>query len=92
VSPASIVGWSAAGLLVLTIGAQTLEQYRSRSTKGVSPWLFVGQTAASTGFLIYAAMLGDPVFVTTNVLLIGSALTGLALYHRNRRAERRRVS
>jgi hypothetical protein len=26
------------------------------------------ESAASSGFLIYAAMLGDPVFVTTNVL------------------------
>ncbi|HJL17575.1 MAG TPA: hypothetical protein RMH99_18065 [Sandaracinaceae bacterium LLY-WYZ-13_1] len=86
---ASFIGWGAAGLLVLTIGAQTLEQYRSDSTAGVSPWLFVGQVAASTGFLIYAALLGDPVFVSTNVLLIGSALTGLALYRRNRRRERR---
>ena len=46
--------------------------------------MFVGQIAASTGFLIYSVMQSDAVFVVTNALLLLSALTGLVVMWRNR--------
>ena len=81
------IGWAAAVVLLLTIGSQTWKQHRARTARGVSLWLFAGQIAASTGFLIYAARIGDAVFVVTNVLLIASAIVGLALVIRNRRLD-----
>ena len=56
-----------------------------RSTRGVSKWLFVGQLAASTLFVIYSALLGNWVFVVTNALLLLAALVGEFIYLRNRR-------
>lgn len=83
------IGWGAAVVLLLTIGSQTWKQYTARTARGVSVWLFVGQIVASAGFLTYAALIGDPVFVVTNVLLIGSAVVGLGLVVRNRRLDAR---
>lgn len=81
---AQVVGWSASVVLLFTIGAQVLRQWRSATNEGVSSWLFVGQVTASTGFLIYSVMQSDAVFVVTNALLLLSALTGLVVMWRNR--------
>lgn len=81
------IGWAAAVVLLLTIGNQTWKQYTARTARGVSLWLFIGQIAASSGFLLYAARIGDPVFVVTNILLIVSAAIGLGLVVRNRRLD-----
>ena len=78
------VGWLAAGILLLTIGRQVWTQWRSRSTAGVSRWLFVGQTASSIGFVAYSVAVRDPVFIVTNALMLLTALLGLWLYWRNR--------
>lgn len=82
-----LVGWGAAAVLLFTVTSQSLRQWRARSTEGVSPWLFSGQLTASTGFTIYSIMLGDTVFIVTNVLLMMSATVGLVAYWRKRRTE-----
>ncbi len=46
-----LIGWGATLILLLTISSQVYEQWRSRSTQGVSHWLFAGQLAASAGFV-----------------------------------------
>ncbi|MGB9982121.1 PQ-loop repeat-containing protein [Herbaspirillum sp. AP02] len=83
-----LIGWGATLILLLTISSQVYEQWRSRSTQGVSHWLFLGQLAASTGFVTYSLLQGDWVFVVSNVFLLGTALLGQILYLRNRRRQR----
>ncbi|WDZ98287.1 SemiSWEET family transporter [Herbaspirillum sp. WKF16] len=80
-----MIGWSATLVLLLTISSQVYQQWRTRSTKGVSPWLFAGQLLASTGFVTYSALQGDWVFVVSNVFLLLTALLGQWLYLRNKR-------
>lgn len=77
------IGWCAAAILLLTIGRQVYTQWRDRSSAGLSKWLFVGQLAASTGFVIYSWLLGNWVFVVTNVLMLATAAVGQWLYLRN---------
>lgn len=84
-----IIGWASAAILILTISRQVLKQYRTRSTAGVSHWLFIGQCAASTGFVIYSALVEDMVFVVANFFILATAVTGQFIYLRNRRLEQR---
>jgi uncharacterized protein with PQ loop repeat len=81
-----VIGWSASAVLVVTIASQIFRQYRTGTSKGVSTWLFVGQSIASLGFTVYSAMVGDKVFIFTNALMLVSALVGLGLvlHHRQR--------
>jgi uncharacterized protein with PQ loop repeat len=80
------IGWLSSLILLATIVSQVRQQWLERSTKGVSRWLFVGQTAASTGFTVYSALVGNWVFTVTNALLLISSLTGLAITrHFNKR-------
>jgi hypothetical protein len=53
--------------------------------RGISPWLFVGQLAASAGFAIYSWLVANWVFLCTNIALLLTALAGEAIYLRNRR-------
>lgn len=78
------VGWTAAVILLLTMARQVRSQWTSGAVAGVSSWLFVGQVAASLGFTIYSALLGNAVFVLTNALLLINAVTGLWIDRRNR--------
>ena len=71
-----LVGWTAAAILLLTLGRQVYTQWRDRTSKGVSRWLFVGQCAASVGFLLYSWLLKNWVFVVTNGLILATALVG----------------
>ena len=80
-----MIGWAAAAVLLATICRQVYTQWRERSTRGVSKWLFVGQLAASTLFVIYSALLQNWVFVVTNALLLVTALVGELIFLRNRR-------
>ncbi|QJQ01360.1 hypothetical protein C798_14280 [Herbaspirillum rubrisubalbicans Os34] len=82
-----LIGWGATLILLLTISSQVYEQWRSRSTQGVSHWLFAGQLAASAGFVTYSLLQGDWVFVVSNVFLLLTALLGQVLYLRNRRRQ-----
>ena len=81
------VGWLAAGILLLTISRQVWTQWRSGTSAGVSRWLFVGQIAASIGFVAYSAAVRDRVFVVTNSLMLVAALLGLWIFWRNRNRE-----
>ena len=82
-----LIGWAAATVLLLTIGRQVFTQWRDRTTTGLSRWLFVGQLAASTGFVVYSWLLGNWVFVVTNVLMLITAGIGQWLYQRNKGRE-----
>lgn len=86
---AELVGWSAAFILLLTISRQVYTQWRNRSTQGLSRWLFIGQLAASTGFVVYSWALGNWVFVMSNVLILITAGVGQWIYVRNKRSEER---
>jgi uncharacterized protein with PQ loop repeat len=79
-----LIGWASTIILLLTVSSQVLQQWRSKSSAGVSHWLFTGQLAASTGFVVYSAAQGDWVFVVSNVLMLLTALTGQYLYLHNR--------
>lgn len=82
-----IVGWMASIILMLTISRQVYTEWRTRSTAGVSHWLFIGQCAASLGFVVYSALLSNWVFVSTNVFLLVTAVVGQVIYRRNKRRE-----
>jgi MtN3 and saliva related transmembrane protein len=83
------IGWFSSFVLVLTIGNQVYKQWKTGTSKGVSKWLFVGQITASTGFTIYSVMVRNWVFVVTNALMLVSALVGIVIVLKHRRAERR---
>ena len=74
-------------MLLITIGRQVLAQWRSGTTQGLSRWLFIGQLAASTGFIIYSWLLRNWVFVVTNVLMLATAAIGQWIFLRNVRRE-----
>jgi len=82
-----LIGWCSAAVLLLTIGRQVLAQWRSGTTQGLSRWLFIGQLAASTGFIIYSWLLRNWVFVVTNVLMLATAAMGQWIFLRNVRRE-----
>ena len=79
------IGWAAAAILLLTLGRQVYTQWRDRTSKGVSRWLFVGQCAASVGFVVYSWLVGSWVFVVTNALILVTAVVGEFIYLRNRK-------
>lgn len=81
-----LIGWFASLVLVITIAYQVLSQWRSGTSKGVSRWLFVGQFIASASFTVYAALVGNTVFIVTNSMLALSACVGLGVWVVHRRA------
>ncbi len=82
-----VIGWISTGVLVATVGRQAFSQWKEKSTKGQSKWLFIGQLAASTGFVVYSWQLDNLVFVVSNVFLLVIAAIGQFLYLRNRKRE-----
>lgn len=82
-----LIGWAAAAILVVTIGSQVYKQWHDHTSRGVSLWLFVGQIAANALFLTYAALTGDPVFMTANGLLLITSLIGLYIKYRHHQRE-----
>lgn len=83
--PADWLGWAASAVLLVTLGRQVFVQWRERSSQGVSSWLFVGQVTASVGFVVYSWLVGNMVFVFTNVAILLTAVTGQGVQWRNRR-------
>ena len=81
------IGWASSVILVLTIANQIRKQWQAGTSEGVSTWLFIGQLAASTGFVIYSWLLGSWVFVATNALMLATALLGQWIYLRNKRRQ-----
>lgn len=82
-----IIGWTSASILLLTIGRQVYTEWRDRSSRGLSKWLFIGQLTASAGFVVYSWLKDDWVFVITNFLLLLTAGIGQFIYLRNKRQE-----
>lgn len=83
------VGWLSSIILVMTIGKQVHRQWSSGTSEGVSKWLFLGQLAASVGFLVYSVHVGNWVFVVTNGVLLIAAMMGLGILLLHRRREAR---
>ena len=82
-----VIGWCSAAVLLITIGRQVYTQWRARSTQGLSRWLFVGQLAASSGFVVYSWLVENWVFVATNILMLATAALGQWIYLRNAQRE-----
>lgn len=78
------IGWASSVILLITIAVQVRRQWQSGSNKGVSKWLFIGQLAASVGFLIFSILTGSLVFAVTNSMLTLANLSGILIYFRNR--------
>jgi MtN3 and saliva related transmembrane protein len=83
-----LVGWASSAVLLATLARQVYTQWRERSSKGVSRWLFIGQLTASCGFLIYSYLLKNWVFVFTNAALLVTAIVGQMIYQRNAREQK----
>jgi MtN3 and saliva related transmembrane protein len=83
-----VIGWVSSAILVVTITAQLHKQWKAGTSKGVSKWLFIGQFAASVGFVSYSWRIGNWVFVATNALLGVEALLGLGIVLMHRRQHR----
>lgn len=81
------IGWTSSAILVFTIARQIFKQWHEGTSEGVSTWLFIGQLAASTGFLIYSVLVKNWVFVVTNALMGLNALLGYAITLRHRARE-----
>jgi uncharacterized protein with PQ loop repeat len=86
------VGWLSSAILLATLVRQVLKQWREGTSEGVSRWLFVGQVAASTGFVIYSALVANWVFVVTNALILVDAVAGLLIVIRHRRRAAREAA
>ncbi len=71
-----IIGWTASAILLATLVRQIVTQWKDKDAKGVSRWLFLGQMAASVGFIVYSWMLGNRVFIVTNSLILLTAVIG----------------
>ncbi len=78
-----LIGWASSFILLATLMRQVWTQWRARSTKGVSHWLFIGQVTASVGFLIYSYLVDNWVFVFTNAAILVTAIVGQWIYYRN---------
>ncbi len=81
-----LIGWASTLILCATISRQVYTQWRTKSTAGVSHWLFAGQVMASIGFVVYSFLLENWVFVFSNIFLLLTALLGQVLYLKNRHA------
>lgn len=79
------IGWLSALILLATLIRQVFTQWRDKTSKGVSKWLFVGQLASSIGFITYSVLVDNLVFVVANILIAVVAITGELVYVRNRR-------
>lgn len=78
-----LIGWISTFILCATILRQVYTQWKTRATAGVSKWLFIGQLAASAGFVVYSFLLENWVFVFSNVFLLITALVGEFIYMKN---------
>jgi MtN3 and saliva related transmembrane protein len=84
-----LLGWVSTCILLATLARQVFTLWRDKSIRGVSSWLFIGQLSASIGFLAYSALLGNIVFVISNLLIVCVAIFGECIYLRNRRLAQR---
>ena len=82
-----LIGWMSTLILCATISRQVYTQWKTKSTAGVSKWLFIGQLTASAGFVVYSFLLENWVFVASNIFLLLTALLGQFLYLKNKHKE-----
>jgi MtN3 and saliva related transmembrane protein len=80
-----LTGWVPATVLLATRSRQVYTQWRDGTSQGVSKWLFIGQLAASSGFVLYSWLLGNWVFVVTNALMLLTAGLGQWIYLGNKK-------
>lgn len=87
-STVEILGWASSVILVITLAFQVRKQWKEQTSKGVSTWLYFGQLAAQTGFVIYSFLLQSWVFLFTNLTLMVISIVGgvLLIRHRGWRA------
>jgi uncharacterized protein with PQ loop repeat len=71
-------------ILLATLVKQVYKQWTSRTSEGISKWLFVGQLFASVGFTVYSYFTESWVFMFTNGALTVNNLIGITLYYRYR--------
>jgi MtN3 and saliva related transmembrane protein len=81
------IGWVSSAILVITIAKQVYKQWSEGTSKGVSIWLFIGQLAASIGFLVYSWLVWNPVFIFTNSLMVVNGIAGLSISVYQKRRE-----
>lgn len=86
------IGWASTGLLLATLVRQVYTQWKSGAISGVSRWLFMGQMAASIGFMTYSFLLRNWVFMGSNAAILSVAIVGQVMYTRKRRGKRRKPS
>jgi len=79
-----VIGWLASAALLATLVRQVMTMARDQNAQGVSRWLFIGQCAASVGFIVYSAMVGNLVFVATNVAILITAIVGQCIVARRK--------
>jgi MtN3 and saliva related transmembrane protein len=84
-----VLGWCSSIILLATLMRQVYTQWRSCATAGVSKWLFIGQCAASVGYIVYSVLLHNWVYVSSNIAILATAMVGESLFLRNRRAAKR---
>ena len=75
-----IIGWASSLILLATLIKQVYKQWKDGTGEGVSKWLFVGQLAASIGFVVYSYLVGSWVFLVTNSLLTINNIVGICLF------------
>lgn len=85
---ADALGWAASAVLLVTLARQIHVQAQSPDAAGVSHWLFLGQIAASLGFIAYSWLLGNWVFIVTNSAILLTAVIGQWTTARKRRRAR----
>lgn len=71
-----VIGWFASAILLATLVRQIQKQAAQPESEGVSTWLFLGQMAASLGFVLYSWLVENWVFITTNSLILLTAVVG----------------
>jgi MtN3 and saliva related transmembrane protein len=79
-----IIGWVSSFVLLLTLIKQVYKQWADKNSEGVSKWLFIGQLAASIGFVAYSYLVRNWVFTVTNGLLTINNVIGIYLYYKYR--------
>jgi MtN3 and saliva related transmembrane protein len=83
--PVEAIGWASSAVLLATIMRQVYTQWKTKSTAGVSHWLFIGQLTASIGYTLYSYLLHNWVFLTSNAVLLVTAILGQFLYIHNKK-------
>ncbi|TCK48082.1 hypothetical protein C8F00_0413 [Xanthomonas vasicola] len=72
-------------ILIATLIRQIYKQWRSDAAHRVSRWLLLGQISASVLFTLYSYLVGNAVFIVSNVLILLTALTGYGFQQLKRR-------